>query len=279
MPQKSAICVKVRAVFSISHTAVALGISGRVMACHFLGAARRGTRPLAAAIDRTAERAARAAGDMTTRPGVGQGVTRYDRPVGQERPPWQQTTTTAPPRKRARLEKLVLDPLGIEELRDYIGELRAEIARVEADIARKQATAAPPTRSSSGRSGGVLPGKRSRPAAGRKRKGAGPAPSFRRNPERVRPPWRSPTASLAIAVGDGGAADGDPARLQRLRHDALQADMQQAVLQVGALDHDVVGEHEPALERAAGDAAIQHLTPSAPRRRRGRRSPACCPSP
>ena len=31
----------------------------------------------------------------------------------------------APPRPRARLEKLVLDPLGIEELRDYIGELRA----------------------------------------------------------------------------------------------------------------------------------------------------------
>ncbi len=32
MPQKSAICVKVSAVFSISHTAVALGISGNVMA-------------------------------------------------------------------------------------------------------------------------------------------------------------------------------------------------------------------------------------------------------
>jgi uncharacterized small protein (DUF1192 family) len=42
-----------------------------------------------------------------------------------------------PVRKRIRLEKLVLDPLGIEELRDYIGELRDEIARVEADIARK----------------------------------------------------------------------------------------------------------------------------------------------
>jgi len=42
-----------------------------------------------------------------------------------------------PPRKRARLEKLVLDTLGIEELRDYIDELRAEIARAEADIARK----------------------------------------------------------------------------------------------------------------------------------------------
>lgn len=44
----------------------------------------------------------------------------------------------APVRKRTRLEKLVLDALGIEELRDYIDELKAEIARVEADIERKQ---------------------------------------------------------------------------------------------------------------------------------------------
>jgi uncharacterized small protein (DUF1192 family) len=44
----------------------------------------------------------------------------------------------APPRPRARLEKLTLDSLGIEELQAYIGELRGEIARVEADIARKQ---------------------------------------------------------------------------------------------------------------------------------------------
>ncbi|MGA3003380.1 MAG: DUF1192 domain-containing protein [Acetobacteraceae bacterium] len=42
-----------------------------------------------------------------------------------------------PVRKRTRLEKLVLDPLGIEELRDYISELHDEIARVEADIVRK----------------------------------------------------------------------------------------------------------------------------------------------
>lgn len=44
----------------------------------------------------------------------------------------------APPRRPARLTKLVLDSLGVEELRDYIAELREEIARVEADIARKQ---------------------------------------------------------------------------------------------------------------------------------------------
>jgi uncharacterized small protein (DUF1192 family) len=43
-----------------------------------------------------------------------------------------------PLRKRARFERIPLDTLGIEELRDYIGELREEIARVEADIARKQ---------------------------------------------------------------------------------------------------------------------------------------------
>jgi uncharacterized small protein (DUF1192 family) len=43
-----------------------------------------------------------------------------------------------PIRKRARLEKPVLDMLGIAELREYIDELNAEIARVEADIERKQ---------------------------------------------------------------------------------------------------------------------------------------------
>ena len=43
-----------------------------------------------------------------------------------------------PIRKRVRLEKLVLDTLGIEEMREYIAELQAEIARVEADIERKQ---------------------------------------------------------------------------------------------------------------------------------------------
>jgi len=43
----------------------------------------------------------------------------------------------APVRKRVRLEKLLLDTLGVAELHDYIGELRDEIMRVEADIARK----------------------------------------------------------------------------------------------------------------------------------------------
>jgi uncharacterized small protein (DUF1192 family) len=43
-----------------------------------------------------------------------------------------------PVRKRTRLERIVLDTMGIEELRDYIVELKAEIERVEADIERKQ---------------------------------------------------------------------------------------------------------------------------------------------
>jgi uncharacterized small protein (DUF1192 family) len=42
-----------------------------------------------------------------------------------------------PVMKRRRLEPLLLDSLGIEELRGYIDELRAEIVRVEADIGRK----------------------------------------------------------------------------------------------------------------------------------------------
>jgi uncharacterized small protein (DUF1192 family) len=43
-----------------------------------------------------------------------------------------------PVRKPARLQKLVLDTLGIAELREYIDELKAEIMRVEADIDLKQ---------------------------------------------------------------------------------------------------------------------------------------------
>jgi uncharacterized small protein (DUF1192 family) len=43
-----------------------------------------------------------------------------------------------PVRRRARLERPVLDTFGIDELREYIVELKEEIARVEADIERKQ---------------------------------------------------------------------------------------------------------------------------------------------
>ena len=44
-----------------------------------------------------------------------------------------------PKPKPRRLEPLVLDLLGVEELRDYIAELQAEIVRAEAEITRKQA--------------------------------------------------------------------------------------------------------------------------------------------
>ena len=52
------------------------------------------------------------------------------------------------------------------------------------------------------------------------------------------------------------AADTDLARLHRLGDLADQVDQQQAVLQVGALDLDMVGKPEAPLERAGGDAAI-----------------------
>jgi len=43
-----------------------------------------------------------------------------------------------PNKPKTRLQPLMLDPLGVAELRAYIEELRAEIGRVEADIARKE---------------------------------------------------------------------------------------------------------------------------------------------
>ncbi len=42
------------------------------------------------------------------------------------------------PRKKARLERPVLDTWGVGELREYIAELQREIARAEAEIARKE---------------------------------------------------------------------------------------------------------------------------------------------
>jgi uncharacterized small protein (DUF1192 family) len=43
-----------------------------------------------------------------------------------------------PVRRRRRLEPVVLDSLGVEELHEYVQELHGEIARVEAEVARKQ---------------------------------------------------------------------------------------------------------------------------------------------
>src|ERR1700761_8000178 len=59
---------------------------------------------------------------------------------------------------------------------------------------------------------------------------------------------------------DGGQLRGvdlDAARLLLFRHDALQIDMEQAVLQARGLDLDMLGELEAALEAPAGDALIE----------------------
>jgi uncharacterized small protein (DUF1192 family) len=42
------------------------------------------------------------------------------------------------PKKPARLEKPLLDPLSVDDLTDYIAELRGEIARAEAAIEKKR---------------------------------------------------------------------------------------------------------------------------------------------
>src|SRR5215470_4834562 len=54
-------------------------------------------------------------------------------------------------------------------------------------------------------------------------------------------------------------ADRDLARLLRLGNLAHEIDVQESVLQRRALDHDVVGKLEDALERARRDALIEHL--------------------
>ena len=43
-----------------------------------------------------------------------------------------------PKPKPRRVTPLVLDPLGVSELRDYIDELQGEITRAEAAITRKE---------------------------------------------------------------------------------------------------------------------------------------------
>src|SRR6185369_3415905 len=62
-----------------------------------------------------------------------------------------------------------------------------------------------------------------------------------------------------LCLGCLGGADGDGAGLEPLRDVADQLDMEQAVLEVGALHLDVVGELEAPLEVARGDAAVQVL--------------------
>src|ERR1700761_7357767 len=58
-------------------------------------------------------------------------------------------------------------------------------------------------------------------------------------------------------VRRGGRVDRDAARLLLFRDDAFQVDMQQAGLQPGAPDHDMLGKLELARETAPGDALVQ----------------------
>src|SRR5436190_7153132 len=54
-------------------------------------------------------------------------------------------------------------------------------------------------------------------------------------------------------------ADRDLARLLGLGDFPLEVDVQQAMIQAGALHYDIVGELEATLERARRDALIEHL--------------------
>jgi hypothetical protein len=62
-----------------------------------------------------------------------------------------------------------------------------------------------------------------------------------------------------LGLGRGCGADFDFARLQEFRKLADKIDRQQAVLQLGAGDANVVGEAEAALKAALGNAAMQKV--------------------
>src|SRR5208282_3881383 len=65
--------------------------------------------------------------------------------------------------------------------------------------------------------------------------------------------------SLLLALDGLAVADRDGARLFRLGNLTHQVDMQEAVLELGALDLDEVGELEHALECTRRDALIEHV--------------------
>jgi hypothetical protein len=93
----------------------------------------------------------------------------------------------------------------------------------------------------------------------------------RESPARLRSIQAAESGSCGLGfnlgdVAQDGAVDLDPARLHGLGDLPLQVDDEQAVLEAGALDLDVVGERELALEIARRDAAMQEglLFPLAP---------------
>src|SRR5882762_4529134 len=74
-----------------------------------------------------------------------------------------------------------------------------------------------------------------------------------------KPAWLGGLLLLDRRLAVGDSRDFDLAGLQGLGHATDQLDMEQAVHKVGRVDLDMVGKLEPALESAAGDAAMQEL--------------------
>src|ERR1044072_5231636 len=64
---------------------------------------------------------------------------------------------------------------------------------------------------------------------------------------------------VLLVVVPARGTDRDPARLHRLRNLAYQLDLQQAVLEGGAIYLNVVGQAEGAAARPRRDALIEHL--------------------
>jgi hypothetical protein len=72
----------------------------------------------------------------------------------------------------------------------------------------------------------------------------------------------------------GFAVDDNAAGLLLLGHDALEIDMKQSVLEVGASDLDVLGQLEAPLEGAVSDALVKIVFTG-----RVSFSPRACPAP
>ena len=81
----------------------------------------------------------------------------------------------------------------------------------------------------------------------------------RGNPARLgqRPRFGLARSGVQLLDRFRGLGDLDAARFQRLGDLAHQIDVQHAVLMVGTLDADMVGQREAALKGAGGDAAMQ----------------------
>src|SRR6476469_2035519 len=73
--------------------------------------------------------------------------------------------------------------------------------------------------------------------------------------------WSERKCLGSLAVDDlrfvGLGRDRDGTGLHRLRQLTYEVDVQQSIFEICALHQDVVGKLEPALEAAAGDAAMQ----------------------